>query len=101
MIGEPKADLAFACRTRERRVTLRYGVNTAGGEGGVKEFSRFADSVVGVGGIKRDRRSNDPFVTSSAGDLDMSSLVSRISSSTTVESFEGEKFNLGISDCQT
>jgi len=100
MIGEPNVDLAFASRTRERRVILRYGVNTAGGEGGVKEFSRFADSVVGVGGIKRDRRSNGPFVTSSAGELDMSSLDSKISCSTIVESFEGERFNLGISDCQ-
>ena len=59
MTGLPKAECIFASRTLDRRVILRYGVNTGGGGGGVKISINF----VGVlGGRKRDRWSNDSWV---------------------------------------
>jgi hypothetical protein len=84
MTGLPNAEINFASRTLDRRVILRYGVNTGGG-GGVKISVNF----VGVsGGRQWDRWSNDSWVGVLLEESE-AVVVSEISSST-VEVVEGE-----------
>jgi hypothetical protein len=85
MTGLPNAEFIFASRTLDRRVILRYGVNTGGGGGGVKISLNF----VGVlGGRKPDKWSNDSWIRVLVEDSD-AVVVSEISSNM-VEVVEGE-----------
>jgi hypothetical protein len=85
--GLPNAEFIFASRTLDRRVILRYGVNTGGGGGGGVKISV---NFVGVlGGKKWDRWSNDSWFGVLVEDSD-AVVVSEISSSTIVEVVEGE-----------
>jgi hypothetical protein len=87
MTGLPNAEFIFASRALDRRVILRYGVNSGGGGVGVKISVNLVGVLVLVG-RKRERWSNDSWVGVLLEELE-AVMVSEISS-ITVEVVEGE-----------